>query len=510
MWKLMSKITKNLIIAIPVMMVSGFVFGLLFESAFLKGLIIPFTFLMVYPMMVNLNIQKVFEGGDYKAQLLTQMINFGIVPFLAYFIGLLFFRDNPYMALGLLLAGLVPTSGMTISWTGFARGNLEAAVKMTVIGLILGSVATPFYVQFLMGADIEINFMKVMKQIVLIVFVPMIAGVLTRRGLVKKYGQAHFKQYIGPKFPTLSTLGVIGIVFIAMALKARGIAAAPMMLLYILMPLLIIYAFNFTLSSIVGKYLLPRGDAVALVYGSVMRNLSIALAIAINAFGSEGTSAALVVAIAYIIQVQSAAWYVKFTDRIFGPVQDDETVPQTFAPGVDTKEEAPQPGPMVADIRKILFATDVSQAARSAARYACSLGHAYNAPVHIIHVIPDVLDSYSTEAGVDVGGKTDRTRHEEFNKEDIQQAQARIRERIHNTSRKVLQEIPRCPLSEEHITVTTGDPVEKITQTAEEQGFDLIVLGSRGQGNLFERMVVGSTAQGVMLKSAVPVFVAKT
>ncbi len=158
-----------------------------------------------------------------------------------------------------------------------------------------------------------------MQQIVIIVFIPMAAGFLTRKFLVNKYGQQGFKQNIGPKFPALSTLGVIGIVFIAMALKAKGIAASPGMLLYILIPLIIIYTFNFVLSSMVGKLFLPRGDAIALVYGSVMRNLSIALAIAINAFGKEGASAALVVAIAYIIQVQSAAWYVKFTDKIFGP-----------------------------------------------------------------------------------------------------------------------------------------------------------------------------------------------
>ena len=50
-----------------------------------------------------------------------------------------------------------------------------------------------------------------------------------------------------------------------------------------------------------------------------VRNLSIALAVAINAFGTKGSDAALVVALAYIIQVQSAAWYVKFTSRLFGP-----------------------------------------------------------------------------------------------------------------------------------------------------------------------------------------------
>jgi predicted Na+-dependent transporter len=69
----------------------------------------------------------------------------------------------------------------------------------------------------------------------------------------------------------------------------------------------------------VGKRLLNRGDAIAMVYGSVMRNLSIALAIAMNAFGKQGADAALVVAAAYIIQVQSAAWYVRFTPQLFGP-----------------------------------------------------------------------------------------------------------------------------------------------------------------------------------------------
>lgn len=54
-----------------------------------------------------------------------------------------------------------------------------------------------------------------------------------------------------------------------------------------------------------------------------MRNLSIALAIAINAFGEAGANAALVIALSYIIQVQSAAWYVKVTDKVFGPSPEE-------------------------------------------------------------------------------------------------------------------------------------------------------------------------------------------
>jgi len=504
----LSKITKNLTIAIPLVMVAGFLFGMIFNSGFLKGLIIPFTFLMVYPMMVNLNIKKVFEGGDLKAQVLTQAINFGVVPFLSFGAGLIFFKDSPYMALGLLLTGLVPTSGMTISWTGFAKGNLEAAVKMTVIGLTVGSIATPFYVKYLMGATIEIDFFKVMQQIIIIVFLPMIAGFITRQRLVKKYGLKGFKQNIAPKFPPVSTLGVIGIVFIAMALKAKGIASSPQMLLYILIPLTLIYAFNFTLSSIVGKLFLSRGDAIALVYGSVMRNLSIALAIAINAFGKEGSSAALVVAIAYIIQVQSAAWYVKFTDRIFGPVKsrDDDTVPLK---GVEAKTEIEESSaPMVKDIKKILFATDFSETARNAVRFACSIGNKYDAQVYAMHVVPDIVDQFSTGAGIDIASHIDKKKRDQFNQKNIESAQKTIQERMRITSQQVQYFSPHCPLSEGRIIVTAGNPVDEIVKTAADGNFDLIIMGTHSRGDL-EEIMLGSTASGVIMRSMVPVLVAK-
>ncbi len=328
MWKLLSTLSKYLTWAIPSMMALGFLTGIVFDPSALESLIIPFTFLMVYPMMVNLKIKKVFEGGDYKTQLLTQVINFGIIPFVAFGLGMLFFREQPYMALGLLLAGLVPTSGMTISWTGFAKGNVAAAIKIVVIGLTLGSLATPFYAQALMGADIEVNVLQVMRQIVIIVFIPLVAGFFTQQALIRRYGQEGFQKDWAPRFPALSTLGVLGIVFIALALKAEAIADSPGMILYILVPLFMLYAFNFTLSTMVGKKLLPRGDAIALVYGSVMRNLSIALAIAINAFGPAGSSAALVIALAYIVQVQSAAWYVKYSDHIFGEPPAPEAAPE--------------------------------------------------------------------------------------------------------------------------------------------------------------------------------------
>lgn len=321
MWNFLIRLNKHLIYAIPGAMLAGLGIGNALTPSTLLGmklLIMPLTFLMVYPMMVTLNIKHLKQGLEPRLQGSALIINFGIIPFTAFFLGKFFFADQPYMALGLLLASLLPTSGMTISWTGFARGNMGAAINMTVIGLTAGSIATPFYVSWLMGATVEVNLLNVMQQIALIVFLPMALGYITRQFLLKQYGPAEFKERIAPRFPALSTVGVLGIVFVAMSLKAGTILSEPGRLLAIFIPLVLLYLINFSMSTIIGKRLFSREDGIALVYGTVMRNLSIALAIAINAFGEAGADAALVIALAYVIQVQSAAWYVRFTDVVFG------------------------------------------------------------------------------------------------------------------------------------------------------------------------------------------------
>lgn len=304
-------------------MILGFFFGINIDADFMKIMILPLTFLMVYPMMINLQLKKIFERGDTKVQITTQVINFAIVPFIAYGFGLLFFPENHYLALGLLLAGLLPTSGMTISWTGMAKGNMPAAVKMTVFGLLLGSVLAPFYMKLLMGTTVNINMGKIFMQIGTIVIVPLILGNITQRMLISKYGLTHYNENLKKIFPPFSTLGVIGIVFVAIALKAKGIMENPSILLSILIPLTLFYIINIILSIFVGKLFFARANAIALLYGTIMRNLSIALAIAITSFGKEGADIAIVIALGYIIQVQLAAWIVKLTDQIYGPISKD-------------------------------------------------------------------------------------------------------------------------------------------------------------------------------------------
>lgn len=329
MLNILKKLQNNLVSAIPISMLCGLIGGgYLFDAAPLKQLIIPITFLMVYPMMVTLNLKSIFKGSDLKLQLTTQFINFIIVPAVVFTIGKIFLSGGAekygLWAVGLFLIGVLPASGMTISWTGFANGNKEAATKMLVFGLIIGAVAAPIYTKIFMGATVDVDMLHMFKQISIFVFVPLVAGILTQQYLVRKHGKKVWLNVYKPKFPAVSALGVVMIAFVAMSLKAKNIIANPGDIVTIIVPLIVFYLISYTLLTIVGKAFFKRSDAIAMVFGVVMRDLSIALAIAMTAFQEQGMTIALLISLAYVIQIQSAAWYVKLVPFLFGSAEDGE------------------------------------------------------------------------------------------------------------------------------------------------------------------------------------------
>jgi ACR3 family arsenite efflux pump ArsB/nucleotide-binding universal stress UspA family protein len=515
MWRVLSFLQKNLVWSIPISMSAGLLFGYFFDASSLKQFIIPVTFIMVYPMMVTLNVKTIFKGQDYKLQLTTQVINFVLVPLLAFYTGKFFFGGGPekyaLWAVGLFLIGVLPTSGMTISWTGFAKGNKEAAIKMVVFGLVLGALAAPVYTKIFMGATIDVNMLHMFKQIALFVFVPLFVGLLTQYLLIRKFGRQVWNDRIKPKFPPFSALGVILIAFVAMSLKAKNIIANPGDILTILLPLTVFYLVTYGLLTVAGRIFFKREDAIAMVFGVVMRDLSIALAIAMTAFGKQGLTIALLIALAYVVQIQSAAWYVRIVGKLFKDAQFPHETNALSPERLATVTELPLRLASISEsavpsILKVLYATDLSNTARHAVRYACSIGNSFGASVTMLHVISDVLESLSREAGIDIADHMGKKAWVDFNANGIQKARAAIYRRIRETSLTVTRELPNCPLTEENIIVKVGNPVQQIVSTAQEGGFDLIIMGTHGHGKMEER-IIGSTASDVIRLSDVPVMV---
>lgn len=302
---------KYMVFSIPAALLLGFLFGFTFDAKPLKVWVMPLTFLMIYPSMVGLNFKQVFSHGDSKLQLATMGMNFILLPTVAYGLGWFFFSDNPLLHLGLFLTGLLPTSGMTLAWTQMGSGNLPSAVKMTVIGLVVGSLLTPFYMKGAFGTTVDMPLSQTLVQIALIVFLPLVLAFITQRVALARYGKEKFVNHIKPKFGPWGTVGVLGVQFVAMALKAPELAANPKLLLWLGIPMLVFYLLNFVVSTLLAKLFTQRADGVAFIYGTALRNLSIALAISMTVLGPKGSEVALLISMGFVFQAQLAAWHVK-------------------------------------------------------------------------------------------------------------------------------------------------------------------------------------------------------
>ena len=307
MFKLLAFVRNNLIYLILVSMVLGLANGYFSRAGYLKPLVLPILLLMVYPMMINIKMEEVASAfKDFKPVLISLIINFVFMPALAYLVARLFFADNPIYAVGLYLIALLPTSGMTAAWTGMAKGNLNTALVIIAVNLLLSIFLLPIYLKLLVGQAVPFDPMHIFKQLLYIVVVPMVAGDLTRRGIVRRFGIENFKK-IKPHLSSVSSLGVVLIIFVAMSLKANQILGDINAAALTLFPIALFYAISIGTGLYVGRAFLDRGKAIALVYGTAMRDLSIAVAIAMLSF----PGAVLPIALAYAIQVPLAAVIMK-------------------------------------------------------------------------------------------------------------------------------------------------------------------------------------------------------
>lgn len=244
-------------------------------------------FFMLYPMMINFRIENAAKAlRNPRVVLAALVINFVISPPLAALFAWLFFRgSDPYLIAGFILKVTVAGSGMVAAWTGFAKGRVETALTIVAAGLILVILAVPLWMVVLAGAYVPVDVWLMVKQLTLIVILPLVAGVLTRRLILRRYGLETYKK-IQPVLPALSSLGMYAIVFIAVGMQAHNIISQPHIILLLIPAIAVLYSLLFVIAIGYAKVAgLDYEDAIAIGYSTTAKNHSITLALAITAFG---------------------------------------------------------------------------------------------------------------------------------------------------------------------------------------------------------------------------------
>ncbi len=156
---------------------------------------------------------------------------------------------------------------------------------------------------------------------------------------------------------------------------------------------------------------------------------------------------------------------------------------------------------MKPQIKRILYATDLSKNSVYAFFYAVDMAKKYKASIVILHSIEPVSFVYD-EGGDDVKSVLKKAKKQEQER-DIEEIKKRIQEFCNRTETKIDSS---CIELVSKIIVSFGYPVEEILKTADDEGCDVIVLGTHGKGFLRETFL-GRVTGSVLERSRKPVFI---
>ncbi|MFA5556165.1 MAG: ACR3 family arsenite efflux transporter [Flavobacteriaceae bacterium] len=269
------------------------------------------VWLMIYPMMVQIDFSSIKNvSNNWKGLGLTVFINWLVKPFTMAFFAWVFFEKifaaylQPEMAeqylAGAILLGAAPCTAMVFVWSYLTKGDANyTLVQVSVNDLILLIAFIPI-VKFLLGVtNIHIPYDVLISSVIIFVVIPLTAGYLSHKLLIRSKGEHWFKNNFIPRLKPVSIIALLTTLILLFAFQGNKIIEKPFDILLIAIPLAIQTYFIFFLSWFIGRYLKLKHSIcapAAMIGASNFFELSVAVAIALFGLNS-GASLATVVGV---------------------------------------------------------------------------------------------------------------------------------------------------------------------------------------------------------------------
>ncbi len=304
-------------------------------------------FFMMYPIMVKIDFTDVIKAGkNGKPVGLTLFINWAVKPFTMYAIALLFlgvlFRglisadaidlvkmpfglDLPvgathgagtvvlhqgikmlqvplwrsYLA-GCILLGIAPCTAMVLVWGYLARGNDGLTLVMVAINSLTMLVLYGVLGGFLLGVGrLPVPWQALVLSIGIYVALPLVAGFLSRKCILKAKGEVWFKEKFLHLLTPVTIIALLVTLILLFSFKGDVILSNPLTIFWIAIPLFIQTNLIFWLGYGLAKLLKLRyEDAAPAAIIGASNHFEVAIATATMLFGlSSGAALATVVGV---------------------------------------------------------------------------------------------------------------------------------------------------------------------------------------------------------------------
>ncbi len=151
---------------------------------------------------------------------------------------------------------------------------------------------------------------------------------------------------------------------------------------------------------------------------------------------------------------------------------------------------------MIPEIKRILFATDLSQNSFQAFLYAIDMARSHDAKIIMLHAVEPIPKEVRFVGVL-------QTVEEKSRIDLVEQVQESVQEFC---KRGEAETGPPCVGLVSKILVPRGHAPEEILNAADKEGCDVIVLGTHGKGFLANAFL-GSVSNAVLHRTRKPVFI---
>lgn len=283
--------------------------------------------LMIYPMMLQVDFSSIKNVGKRpKGLALTIVVNWLIKPFTMAFFAWIFFsklyaayispeQAGEYIA-GAILLGAAPCTAMVFVWSYLTDGDPNFTLVQVSLNDLIILIAFIPIVGLLLGiTNITIPYDTLVASIIVFVVIPLLAGYITHKVLIKRKGEKWFKKRFLPKFKPISIIALLLTLILLFAFQGNIIVKNPLIIFLVAIPLIIQTYFIFFITWFVGRKLqLPHAvcSPAAMIGASNFFELAVAVAIAL--FGLQ-SPAAMVTVVGVLVEVPVMLSLVKLANK---------------------------------------------------------------------------------------------------------------------------------------------------------------------------------------------------
>jgi ACR3 family arsenite transporter len=316
---------------------TGVALGALFPSAFevlarlevanVNLVVAILIWVMIYPMMINVDLASLRHIGDRpKGLAITIAVNWLIKPFTMTALAMLFFevvfRDwvdpadaNEYIA-GMILLGAAPCTAMVFVWSQLTRGDATyTLVQVSINDIIMVLVFAPLVAWLLGIADVIVPWSILLMSVLLYVVVPLAAGIGTRFALIGKEGDESRINAFSARLKPYTIVGLLATVVLLFAFQGSRILEQPLVILMIAIPLVIqsygIFAIAYGWAW---AWRVPFAVAAPAALIGTSNFFELAVAVSVSLFGLE-SGAVLATVVGVLVEVPVMLSLVAFANR---------------------------------------------------------------------------------------------------------------------------------------------------------------------------------------------------